>query len=66
MLMLMCTSCCISMQFSEPNFGGRDSKTAHKKVTITILPRNQKLTEDKTKWDSAHQFGTASTAQYKK
>jgi hypothetical protein len=30
------------------------------------LPRDQKLTEDKTKWDSAHKFGTACTAQYKK
>jgi hypothetical protein len=33
MLMLICTiSCCLSIQLSEPNFGGRDSKTAHKKV----------------------------------
>ena len=26
------TSCCVSMQFSEPYFGGQDSKTAHPKV----------------------------------
>ena len=37
-------------------------KTRAKKATIAILPRDQKLTEDKTKWDSAHKFGTASTA----
>ena len=42
------------------------AKTRAKKATIAILPRDQKLTEDKTKWDSAHKFGTASTAQYKK
>ena len=34
-----------------------------KKVTISILPCDQKLTKDMTKWDSAHKFGTASTAQ---
>ena len=41
-------------------------KTREKKATIAILPRDQKLTKDKTKWDSAHKFGTASTVQYKK
>ena len=35
-----------------------------KKTTIAILPRDQKLTKDLTKWDSAHKFGMASTAQY--
>ena len=35
-----------------------------KKVVIAIVPRGQKLTKEMTKWDSAHKFGMASTAQY--
>ena len=36
-----------------------------KRVTFTILPPNQKLTKNMTKWDSAHKFGQASTVQDK-
>ncbi len=42
------------------------ARTRTKKATIALLPCDQKLTDDKTKWDSAHKFGTASTAKYKK
>ena len=40
------------------------AKLLVKKATIAIMPHDQKLTKDLTKWDSAHTFGMASTAQY--
>ena len=64
----------------EPEIGGTSGKSCEMLVvvvrfildriigeaTIAILPRNQKLTKDKTKWDSTLIFGTTRTAQYKK
>ena len=41
------------------------AKTVHEESDFTILPCDQKLTEDMTKRDSAHKFGTASTAHFK-
>ena len=57
------TACAITRQFE--NDRAHEAWMLAKKPTIAILPSDQKLTEDMTKWDSAQKIWTANTAQCK-